>query len=160
MTHDYGVFRVRPARPEDAASLAPILRQADLREIEAGSGKPPLEVLTNGLRLSTQAYAAELPSGEIVALFGVGPTAEPQLGVVWMLGSEKLKTIRFTVLRHSKEWLKTLSSAYPLLGNVVDARNTLHVDWLRWMGFRFLRRAPLGRKGEEFIEFVKLKDSQ
>ena len=156
MTHDYGVFRVRPARPEDAAALAPKLRQADLQEIEAGSGKPPLEVLETGLRLSTQSYAAELPSGEVVALFGVGPTAEPKLGAVWMLGSDHLKTIRFTVLRHAKTWLNTLSDSYPLLGNVVDARNTLHVEWLRWMGFRFLRRARLGRNGEEFFEFVKL----
>lgn len=160
MIYDYGVMRIRCATSADAAALAPRLRQADLNEIEAGSGKPPLEVLEAGLRLSTEAYAVELSStGEVVALFGVAPTEEPKLGAVWLLGSDKISSIRFTFLRQSKQWLTKLFSRYQLLGNSVDARNTLHVEWLRWLGFRFLRKSPVGRNGELFIEFVRLPDS-
>lgn len=156
MIHDYGVARVRPARTEDATALAPRLRTADLREIEAGSNRPPAEALGLAVRLSKNAYAVELASGEVVALFGVVPTAEAKLGLVWLMGSDQIKAIRFVFLRHSKTWLQKLSTDFPLLGNFVDSRNTLHVEWLRWLGFRFLRRANIGVNGEEFLEFVKL----
>ena len=158
MTRDYGELRVRPARLEDAAALAPILRAADLQEIAASSGRPPLEVLEDGLRHSPAPYAAALSDGTVVALLGVAPTATPELGAVWLLGSDHLSTHRLTFLRHSREWLRILFADYQLLGNLVDARNTLHVAWLRWMGFRFLRRVAIGQNGEEFIEFVRLRE--
>ena len=74
------------------------------------------------------------------------------------MGSDAIKSIRFVFLRHSKTWLKQLFTGFELLGNFVDARNTLHIEWLRWLGFRFLRKARIGRNGEEFLEFVKLSE--
>lgn len=156
MTVDYGVAKVRPARLKDAVALAPRLRDADLQEIAARSGRSPEEVLREGIQAG-QAFAVELASGEVCALFGVVATPEPKLGSVWMLGSDSLFSIRFTFLRHSREWVKHLFQGYDLLGNFVDARNVVHVEWLKWLGFRFLRRVPIGLNGEIFLEFVRLK---
>lgn len=121
------------------------------------SGRSPVEVLREGIE-SGRAYAVELASGEVAALFGVAPTGEPQLGSVWLLASESLLSIRLTFLRHSAHWLRVLFADYDLLGNFVDERNRVHVQWLRWLGFRFLRRVPLGRNGESFLEFVRLRE--
>lgn len=159
MTVDYGIAKVRPARLEDAAALAPRLRAADLAELSALSTRSPQTTLEHGIKAGT-AYAVELATGEVVALFGVAPTGEPKLGAVWMLGSEGLLSIRLTFLRHSRHWLEQLFAGYSLLGNFVDARNTVHVEWLRWLGFRFLRRVHLGKKGEAFYEFVKMKSHE
>lgn len=156
---DYGNARVRPARSDDAVALAPKLRAADLAEIDARSGRSPLTVLLEGILFSKRCFAVELKSGEVVALFGVAPSDEPRLGLVWMLGSDRLLDIRFTFLRHSREWLRELSRGYSVLGNFVDERNTVHVAWLRWLGFRFLSRAPMGRNGETFLEFVRLPET-
>jgi len=156
MTVDYGVAKVRPARLKDATALAPRLRDADLHEIAARSGRPPEEVLKDGIQAG-RAYAVELASGEVCALFGVAPTDEPRLGSVWMLGSDSLLSIRFTFLRHSRKWVENLFQGFDLLGNFVDARNVVHVEWLKWLGFRFLRRVPIGLNGEIFLEFVRLK---
>lgn len=158
MIQDYGVARVRPARLEDASALAPRLRKADLQEIDAGSGLDPVKALEASLGASERAFAVELASGEVVAIFGVAKTSEAKLGAVWMVGADSIASIRFLFLRRSREWLKELSNGFQLLGNLVDARNTLHIEWLRWLGFRFLRRASIGRGGETFIEFVKLAD--
>lgn len=155
MIVDYGLVRVRPACLEDAAALAPKLRVADRQEIDARSGRPPEEVLRDGVSRG-RSFALELSSGEVGALFGVGPTEEPRLGCVWLLGSDALLSIKTTFLRHSREWVDELSKGYDLLGNHVDARNTVHINWLRWLGFRFLSRAPIGRHGELFYEFVRL----
>lgn len=152
---DYGVLRVRPAALADAEALAPRLRPADLREIAARSGEAPVEVLRRGVGAG-KCYAIESHSGDVVALFGVSPSHEPKLGIVWLLGSEELVRHKTTFLRHSREWLARLAEGYALLGNLVDERNTVHVRWLQWLGFRFLRRIPLGRNGETFIEFVRI----
>lgn len=159
MTVDYGVARVRPAVVSDASALAPKLRAADLLEIAAHSERSPEAILREGIEAG-QSYAVELASGEVCALFGVAPTPEAKLGAVWLLGSDSLLSIRLTFLRHSRTWLRTLFEKYELLGNLVDERNTVHVEWLRWLGFRFLRRVPLGRKGETFFEFVRLRDAR
>jgi hypothetical protein len=158
MIHDYGVARVRPATPEDADALAPLLCAADRQEVEALTDIPLRDVLLTGIKDSTACFCVELPSGEPVALFGVAPSLDPLLGAVWLLGSDHLHTIRLTFLRHSKHWLAELTKHFPLVGNYVDERNALHVGWLRWLGFRFLRRTPLGRNGEVFLEFVRLRE--
>ena len=155
MIHEYGAVRVRPAQTTDAVELAPRLREADLREIQAGSNRTPQAALESALSISTQAYAIEC-NGRVEALFGVADTNDPQLGAVWLLGSDNLKAFRYTFLRHSKTWLNKLFADYRLLGNWVDARNTVHIEWLKWLGFRGLQRAPIGRNGEVFVEFAKL----
>lgn len=159
MIRDYGHVRVRVAQPEDAEQLAPRLRAADLAEIDAATSKTPLEILQTGLQSGDRSYTVELASGEVVALFGVAPTQEPRLGSVWLLASDGILQIRLTFLRHSLAHLRSLFAGYDLLGNMVDERNTVHVQWLRWLGFRFLRRVPCGRRGETFLEFVRLKDA-
>jgi hypothetical protein len=158
MTVDYGVAKVRPATLSDAEALAPTLRQADLREIEASTTLTPLAALEHSLTVSSKAYAIETPEG-VVGLFGVAGSDEQRFGSVWMVGSDKLLPIRYTFLRHSRKWLDELFGEFRTLGNIVDERNRVHVEWLRWLGFRFLRRIPCGLKGEVFIEFVKLRDS-
>jgi len=155
MTADYGVAKVRPAVLSDAAELAPRLRKADLQELAASTTLSPQEALEAGFKAGS-AYAVETPNG-VIALFGVSATPEPLLGSVWMLASEELVKIQLTFLRHSREWLHRLSAGYSLLGNFVDARNTTHIRWLRWLGFRFLRQVPIGINGENFIEFVMLR---
>lgn len=158
MIVDYGSVRVRKAILADAAKLAPNLRQADLQEIAALSNRPPKEALEAGIRAGNS-YTLVLASGEIAAVFGTAPTADPKLGAVWLLASDAILKIRFTFLRHSRTWLNILFAEHALLGNFVDARNALHISWLRWLGFRFLRRTPLGLHGEEFFEFVRLKET-
>lgn len=154
---NYGTLSVRPAQAEDAPALAPKLREADRQELSALTSLGPLEALSLALKCSSIAYAVEDASGEVVALFGVAPGETPDMGSVWLLGSDALATHRFTFLRHSREWLKVLFSSYRLLGNIVDARNTLHVQWLRWLGFKFLCKRRAGRNGEEFWEFIALR---
>lgn len=160
---DYGVAKVRPATPADADSLAPRLRQADLNEIAAATDESPVAVLRRGVEESGVCFAIVSPSdpSEVWGLFGSTPLpASPLVGSVWLLGSDQLTRIAYRFLRQSKPWLDRLFGDRKLLCNVVDARNTVHVRWLRWLGFRFVsRRENFGRNGEAFIEFCKIKET-
>lgn len=162
--HRYAVATVRPATAEDAHRLAPQLRKADLQEIDAASGSSPLLALLRGVVESSKVFAITSPSDpkDVFALFGVAPlkeagTADIPIGAVWLLGSDKLTSVSYRFLRESDKWLAELARGYRLLCNVVDARNTTHIRWLRWLGFRFVAHRPgFGRNGEAFIEFCKI----
>jgi hypothetical protein len=162
--HQYAVATVRPATAQDAHRLAPKLRKADLQEINAASGSTPLAALLRGVVESSKVFAITSPSDphDVFALFGVAPltvVGAPTfpIGSVWLLGSEDLNKVAYRFLRESSTWLDELARGYRLLCNVVDARNTTHIRWLRWLGFRFVAHRPgFGRQGEAFIEFCKI----
>ncbi len=158
-TVDYGVVKVRPATPRDAYALSPRLRKADLDEIQAASGDTPETVLRRGIEHG-RAYSIVNTKGEILGIFGVG-TVAPRVGVVWLLGSDDLTKISYIFLRESRVWLRKLFDGHDLLANVIDARNTLHIRWLRWLGFHFVAQRPnYGTAGETFLEFCKLRPDE
>jgi hypothetical protein len=155
-TIDYGVARVRLSTLADAKFLAPRLRPEDVQEVRA-VGKTPLSALKAGVRLSKECYTVETKDGP-VAMFGVTPTHDPVLGLVWLLGSPDLLKIKLTFLRHSRTWLKNLFGDFRLVGNIVDSRNELHTHWLRWLGFRMIRPVHVAPGIPPFLEFAKFQD--
>ena len=157
-----GGHRVRPATWADAASLAPRLRQADLAEIQAASGEPPRAALERALALSTRAFAIEhrdsRPGAEPLALFGVADhPLGPELGAPWLLAGGGLPKIARALLREAAPWISVLGEGRLALANCADARNHLHLRWLRLLGFSRVRRVERwGVEGRTFIEFIKL----
>lgn len=138
--------------------LVPRLRPDDVREIEALSGLAPLVPLVEGLRLSDRAWAICTTEGEVAAIMGTQPVfGDPDAGWVWMVGSDLLAQHRHEFLRKSREALPEVFGPYEFLGNLVDARNTLHIRWLRWLGFTFFRTVEYGAQGLPFHEFAQAR---
>lgn len=154
--------RVRPAREEDALRLAPRLRAADVAEIQAASGAAPEDALRDGIALSRSAYAITHrdadPEDAPLALFGVADhPAGPEIGAPWLLAHRDLPRIARALYREAAGWIDRLAEGRAMLSNCVDARNTLHIRWLRLLDFRFVRRIDaLGPESRPFFEFVKL----
>ncbi|MBN1843960.1 MAG: hypothetical protein JW883_16995 [Deltaproteobacteria bacterium] len=67
------MLKARPARAEDAHSLAPRLRKTDLLEIMAMTSEAPLIVLERGISMSEPCYAIVDEKHEPCAVFGVVP---------------------------------------------------------------------------------------
>lgn len=152
------MIRVRPSILDDAKSLAPRLRTADLREIEACLGKHPLIVLEQGIEISDPCYTIVGEESAPLAIFGVVPdTANPGVGRVWMLASTELLRHRFWFLRNSRKWVELLQQQYKVLWNFIDARNEVHIEWLRWCNFNFINRVEEhGHERRPFYEFEKV----
>lgn len=150
---------VREYREGDADALAPILRHADLQELQATSPLPPLDVLRMSAEESVPSCTILGHSGKVAGLFGAVPAAF-QSGVIWLLGSDELTqgpTLR-AFLKHCHTYLDTIHQLYPLLYNCIDERNTVHIRWLQRMGFTFLaRHEHYGFEQRPFLEFVRLK---
>ncbi|HUT91741.1 MAG TPA: phage protein Gp13 family protein [Thermoguttaceae bacterium] len=152
---------VRPSTVDDAARLAATIRSADRDEIRANSGKLPIDALVAGIQWSDPCLSV-VYHNDVLAMFGVVPTGTEKVGAVWMLASNLLEpnrlprraAIRF--LRRSIPWVDWLNEQWPLLWNVVDARNTLHIQWLEWSGFKLLRTVEqYGFERRPFIEFSR-----
>ncbi len=142
---------IRPATLRDALTL--VLRRADREEVEALSGRNPREVLVESVERSSSAWAG-LADGELVCLFGVVPlTLSGVTGIPWLLGSPAVCDYSRQFLRRNKAFVRAMLQEYPVLKNVVDARNTVSIRWLRWLGFTMGEPTPMGTAGLPFIPF-------
>ena len=150
---------VREYQEGDAEALAPMLRQADLQELQASSSLPPYAVLKQSAEESTPACTVIGASGQVAALFGAVPSGPPS-GIIWLLGSDELVSgaTRREFFRQCPTFLRVLHEQYPLLYNYIDERTTVHIHWLQRMGFTFIARHPHhGHEQRPFLEFVRLK---
>jgi len=151
LQHHQGNSHFRLTTLEDIKYLAPRLRFEDKREILDSSGSNPYQALTRGFNLSeiclTIVDAKDIPVG----MFGVSSE-----GAIWLLATPEIKRIRFSFLRESRKVVNLLNYKYKLLCNFVDCRNELHLRWLKWCGFKFIRKVNHGVSQQPFYEFIKL----
>lgn len=150
-----------PTDPDHLLVLARNMREADRLELMDGSGSSPLVALEDGYIHSTKCLTILTDQDEVVGVFGVAPSPVDRLiGHPWMLATDLLDSIKVTFLRQSRKYLDDLAEGYPLLMNCCDKRNTVHIKWLRWLGFSFIREIPEYGVGRvPFLEFVKIGDT-
>lgn len=150
----------RQATLADVMFIAPRVRKADREEARASVGCEP-EVFLPLTFTPGRTWTIVSDEGEPMALYGVEAVPlNPELGIVWMVATDTLvhpKNQR-KFLKLGPVVLDQLHELHPLLGNYVDARNTTHIRWLKWMGFSFLKLLPEhGPQRLPFIQFARLK---
>ena len=142
---------------DDVYFLAPRLRQADYNECLAASGREPLGVLLDGLKYGDTTLTMIAPTGVPVGILGVGKSSIKDAGSIWLSATDDIQKYQMTFLRHSKQVLRKLQQDYLVLHNYVDARNELHIKWLKWMGFTFINKHERwGFEQRPFYEFVRI----
>ena len=142
---------IRKTISEDIEFLAPRLRYEDKREVLDSVGLTPYQALTDGFNLSQICLTIVDTKNIPVGMFGVSED-----GAIWLLASPDIKRIRFSFLRESRKVVNLLNHKYKILWNFVDCRNELHLRWLKWCGFKFLRKINYGVNQQPFYEFIKL----
>jgi len=143
------------ATEDDVVQMAPRLRQADKDEVWASGGYLPEDALRASYSSSQPCFAFRGPSGP-QALFGIAPISG-NVGAIWLLGTDAIDTNPITFLRWSRRFLPFLIQPYDMVCNLVYAGNTVHIKWLRWLGFVFLREVKHGPEHLPFYEFARLK---
>ena len=136
---------------EAAIEVASNLRPDDYREVAEGHGANPLTYLVLEAKKGDCIYF-EVPNGKTAGRAGVD-----EGGVIWMLGTDAIHEYPLTFAREAKRWVE--SRPEPLLWNVVDKRNKVHLKLLKFLGFKFLRELPFGPNQLSFIEFCRVRRS-
>ena len=152
---EYRDCYVKRSTTEDGVYVGSHLRLADRRELAATSRVSPVRVVVDGVTAASNCYTIHSKSeGRPCGIFGTRESDHPESGLVWMLGTECVTSIASTFIRNSRSWLNELHSNHRLLYNVIDARNTVHINWLAWMEFEFVQEIPgYGIERRPFILF-------
>lgn len=133
-----------PATIDHAYALAPVMRAADRAEAVAALGLSPLEGLRKSLESSIEAWCG-MADGEVVCLFGLSYfNILVGEGCPWLLGSDLVERHSRAFLRRNKAMVAHWLELFPVLRNHVDARHTVAVRWLAWLGFTILPPVPYG----------------
>lgn len=142
--------RVVEAGPEHCG-IAYRLRRADIDEVYASHGLSKEAAVLGMLESRGIKHAAELPSGRVVAIYGI---AEQYWGgEPWLLGTDEIADVYLPFLRQSRIFIRRSLAIFGMLANWVDARNVLSIRWLRWLGFEMGAPTPWGYEGRPFIPF-------
>ncbi|MBS1088140.1 hypothetical protein [Gluconobacter wancherniae] len=138
---------LRKALPKDALLLAPLLRNADFREIlRMGEGAPD-GVLRRCIERSDMAgifYDDDRP----LCVFGIVGCLD--VGHPWLVGTPHLDKVSRSFLRETRRWVQEWKSRYRLLTNRVDADYGSAIRWLEWLGFDVGEPEPCGLNGAMF----------
>ena len=140
---------VHPITEEAAAEVASNLRPDDLREVVEGHGLDPMAELLRVARIGSAVYFT-VPDGKTAGLAGVGDD-----GTIWMVCTPEIERYPITFAREAKRFVD--SREEPLLWNIVDCRNTVHLKLLKFLGFKFLRKVKNGPYQLDFIEFCRVR---
>jgi hypothetical protein len=134
------------------------MRQADLMEIQAVGTSSPYQALWNGYHYSQPNGYTLMFDDKPVAMFGVGPKedGDNRVGVIWLLGTDDITENPIHFLRISRKFLPTLMEPYDMVCNIVDARNKVHIKWMKWLGFKFIRKIKFGPENRDFWEFAEV----
>lgn len=139
---------VHPITYEAAVYVANNLRADDRREVQEGHGLDPLVALPTACQHDSSVYFT-VPNGEIAGIAGIG-----EAGTIWMLTTDAIHKYPITFAREAKRFIDARTE--PLLWNIVDKRNTVHLKLLQFLGFRFLRELTYGPNQLTFIEFCRV----
>ena len=151
----YSHFRLTTL--EDIKYLAPRLRQSDKEEILAGIGSTPYHALLTGYLNCAIVFTIVNPKNEPVGIFGVNDCKDGT-GTIWLLATDGLVKIQIAFLKECREVVKVLNKKYKILWNFVDCRNQLHINWLRWCGFKFIRKLNRGVLQKPFYEIIRINN--
>jgi len=133
---------------EAAKQVASNLLPADWKEVEEGHGVNPTEALLDAVQKPSCIYFV-VPNGKTAGMAGVDPG-----GRIWMLCTNAIHDYPITFAREAKRFVD--SRKEPLLWNIVDKRNKVHLKLLKFLGFKFLREIEYGPNNLSFIEFCRV----
>ena len=146
-------FEIVPTIHAHILPVAFNLRECDLIELAASSGRSALTAINDGFARSVRCWTA-LVDDKPVAIFGVAPisilTGE---AAPWLLATDGAHKVRKRFLIESMSYVKEMLSLYPVLRNAVHVDNKASIRWLNWLGFDILDALPIGVDGALFHPF-------
>lgn len=144
------IGKIVPATLDHARMMAPNLRAAEIRELRDGDGVEPEAALLREIDRSVSAWSW-IVDGEVACMWGiVAPNLLDHSAYPWFLSTALVERHARSFARACKTLLPELLERHPHLVGMVDARYTLSVRWLEWLGAKLGDPVPWGMASEPF----------
>lgn len=152
------VVELREVRPGDAEALAAAMRDQDVAELHAAGHTDLLHVVKDSVAGSTWARTVVV-DGELAAIVGFRDVSTMLVSTCqpWMLGTELVPRHKRALARLAPRYIAAMLELYEVLQNVVHARNTVAVGWLRHVGFTIHPPTSHPLTGEPFCLFNRTR---
>ena len=141
-------YTTLPCTLEAALEVASNLRFEDRREIEEGWGYNPMELLPEFIYDDFCVYFTA-PNGKTAGMGGINGS------IIWMVTTPVIHDYPIGFVKEAKRVLATRKE--PMLGNIIDKRNTVHIRLLKYLGFTFSKEITHGPNKLTFIEFYRVR---
>ena len=136
-----------------AGSLARNMCQRDIDECWAAGHRTPFQALSESLAASNNAKTG-LYKGRVVCMYGIAEISIlSNIGIPWLLGTDEIEEHSKYFLRQNRYYMNDIKKKYSYLFNFVDARNTVAIRWLKWLGFKVSEAQPFGPDEMPFHKF-------
>jgi len=143
--------KVVEATREHVDYIATNLRQQDITELTAAGHGNIHEKLVSSFESSEEVLVALTPDNIPWVIFGVARITD-KIGGIWMVGTDDVLKYKIQFLRKCRDWVKYISSNYPVVTNNVHDKNTESIIWLLWCGAVFTKSFKI--EEETFINFI------
>lgn len=142
------------ATTSHAIAMAPHVRAAEVREVMDSDGLGAEAALLRELDRSESAWAW-LVDGQVACMFGIvrGHNMLDFAAYPWFLSTSLIETNCMAFARACRRLLPELLSRHTCLSGMVDARHTMSVRWLEWLGARLGEPEPWGVAKAPFRHF-------
>lgn len=124
------MITIQPATLRDLTEYMIYGRYEDLEEVYLLTGKTFWNQDVESMQGAQALY--HKPSGHLLGLAGVICNK-----CIWMILTTHIYDHKIEFLRFSKRKLEELLSIYGQLENLTLKKNTLHIEWLKWLGAEF-----------------------
>ncbi len=132
------------ASEDHIREIAEMVRQADRDELWASAMTTPEQAMRLGIQNSERSFTGWI-DGKPVVMWGVVDEGfVGRKGTPWMVATDTVEKNAMLFLRRSRGLTKEIMLKYRRLENYVDARNTLAINWLKWIGFTMEAPEPFG----------------
>lgn len=149
------IYEVVSATQEHGQYIATYIRDADRAEIWAAHHVLPHDAIALSLAVSGGTGYTGMADGIPVCLYGVAPgSLVDPAGRPWLLGTNDVPYHSVKFLRESKRIVNEMREQFGNLYNYVDARNTVSIRWLSWLGFDIYEALPYGIEQRPFHLFT------
>ncbi len=147
-------YKIVPTTEDHMIELSHTMRPADVQECWAANHYTPYEALKHSFYYTNKPITA-LYNGEVMCIWGVGKISYlSKEGIPWMLTSHLVDIHYREFLRHSIRLLEDIKSEAIVLTNMVDARNSKSIKWLKRLGFEIHAPVPFGPDKMLFHPFI------
>ena len=147
-------YEIVPTTEMHVFKLSHTMRLEDRAEVWASAHYTPWDALVASISLTDETYTG-LADGQVLCIFGVGKsTLTSDVGHPWMLSSYLVEYHMRAWARGSKLAFKFMTQDVDHLINYVDARYTVAVRWLTWLGFTIHLAEPFGVEQLPFHAFT------